>query len=232
MDKKVKTTEFKIVENYADTLDDSINKKGSKREKPQGYVEIYDVLPNGKKKLIGKHNLILYIGREWLAQRLVNRDNIYVTSSKDEFLTWFGVGTGGVIPGDPFNPQPPVLTNTNLSNGVMINATDSSCADYYTATMVPAADVGYYKCPFDSVDFEQDSLNDDKYLVLKVTVTIGINDANGNQLSEAGLFTAESSSGGWGVNGDKNFTLFARVTYPSIIKTSDRRLLFYWYLYV
>ena len=34
------------------------------------------------------------------------------------------------------------------------------------------------------------------------------------------------------VNGDKNFTLFARVTYPSIIKTSDRRLLFYWYLYV
>ena len=82
--------------------------------------------------------------------------------------------------------------------------------------------------PFDQIEFERDPLNDDKWLILKVTVTIGVDDANGSQISEAGLFTAESSAGGWA--GD--FFLFARVTFSSIVKTSDRRLVFVWYLYV
>ena len=66
------------------------------------------------------------------------------------------------------------------------------------------------------------------WLVLKITTTAGIDDANDERLSEAGLFTAESNAGGY----SGTFTLFARVTFPTIIKDSTRRLIFVWYLYV
>ena len=68
---------------------------------------------------------------------------------------------------------------------------------------------------------------------MRFTTTIGIDDANDERLSEAGLFTSESNAGGWGGVGDsKTFTLFARVTFPTIIKDATRRLIFVWYLYV
>jgi len=227
MEKKVKTTELKIVDDYGKVLNDSINARSAERNGPEGYVEIYEVQSDGKKKLVGRHNLVLYLGREWLAQRIVNQNNTNVTSEKDEFITWFGLGDGGVIPGDPLNPQPPILTDTEIASLVMINATDSSAADYHVID-VDHPEKGYYKIPFDSVEFEQDALNDDKWLVIKITTTIGVDDANGYQLSEAGLYTAASSAGLY----TGNFTLFARVTYPSIVKTSDRRLIYSWFLYV
>ena len=89
---------------------------------------------------------------------------------------------------------------------------------------------GSYVKAFDTngVVFQQDVLNDSKYLVVQITTTIGPNDANGYTLNEAGLFSAESSNGGY----SGHFTLFARVTFPSLIKTTDRRLIFVWYLYV
>ena len=227
-DKKIKTTEIVIRDFYGDKcLGDSVNSEGGVRGKPEGYVEIYELKEDGEKKLVGKNNLVLYQGREWLAQRIVDLANAQVSSTKDEFLTWFGLGDGGVLPADPFDPIPPILTDTELESLVMINATDSSSADYQTVD-ADHPEEGYYKHPFDEVEFEQDSLNDDKWLVIKISTTIGVNDANDNQLSEAGLYTAESSAGGYA----GQFTLFARVTFPSIIKTEDRRLIFRWFLYV
>lgn len=228
MNKKIETFEINCTENYNECLKDSVNKTSkTDRIKPKGYVEIYELCDDGKKKLLGKHNLVLYLGREWLAQRIVNRQNTNITATKDEYITWFGLGDGGVIPGDPFNPSPPVITNTDLATRIMINATDSSAADYHVVSG-GYPEEGYYKIPFDTLAFEQDAENDDAWLVIKITVTVGTDDANGKQLSEAGLFTAESSSGGY----SGNFTIFSRVTFPSIVKTSDRRIIFNWYLYV
>lgn len=230
MEKKIQTMEIVAKDIYGDNcLADAIGggvrtKQGS----PEGYVEIFEVDDSGNKKLVGKSNLVLYQGREWLAQRIVNADNSNVTSTKDEFITWFGLGDGGVIPGDPLNPAPPTLTDTELASQVMITATDASAADYHVVD-VDHPEEGYYKIPFDlPPEFEQDSLNDDKWLVIKIVTTVGASYANDKQLSEAGLFTAESSVGGY----SGNFTLFSRVTFPSIVKTSDRRLIFTWYLYV
>jgi hypothetical protein len=109
----------------------------------------------------------------------------------------------------------------------MINTTDASCADYHVSG-VGYPDTGYYKKYFDSVEFEQDNLNDDKWLVIKITFTVGVDDANGSLLSEAGLFSAESDSGGY----PGPFSIFARVTFPTIIKAEDRQLIFRWYLFV
>lgn len=220
MEKKIKTTEVVIEDHYGDEcLGDSFNKGRSSERRPQGQVHVYEIDDKGKRELVDKSNLVVYNGREILAQMLVRENNsssANAPDAKDHFLCWFGLGSGGVVPASPLIPVPPTLTNTNLNTPVVINAADSTAAD------------SGYKHPFDNIEFERDPLNDDKWLVLKVTVTIGVDDANGSQISEAGLFTAVSDAGGWA--GD--FYLFARVTFSSIVKTSDRRLVFVWYLYV
>ena len=71
-------------------------------------------------------------------------------------------------------------------------------------------------------------------MVVKITITIGVDDANGlvgtagQPLNEAGLYTAESDVGGY--SGD--FALFARVTFPTLLKDNTRRLQFVWYLFL
>ena len=228
MEKKIETIEIVAKDFYGDNcLNDSISTIRKKKGKPEGYVEIYEVDDSGNKKLIGRENLVLYIGREWLAQRIVDSENASISPTKDEFITWFGLGDGGVIPGDPLNPSPPTLADIALSSQIMITTVPGTVADYNTADATHP-ETGYYKMPFDSVAFEQDVLNDDKWLVIKIVTTVGVTYANEKEISEAGLFTAESSTGGY----TGQFTIFSRVTFPSIVKTSDRRLIFAWFLYV
>jgi hypothetical protein len=227
MDKKIKTTEIVVKEMYGDNCFRDSMKPGGIKRGPKGFVEVYEVQPNGEKVLVSKSNLILYLGREWVAQRIMNLNNPSVTPTKDEILYWFGLGDGGVDPADPLDPIAPIITDTDLYSRLMINATDASCSDYHV-TGVGYPDTGYYKKYFDSVEFEQDNLNDDKWLVIKITFTVGVDDANGGLISEAGLFSAESDSGGY----PGPFSIFARVTFPTIIKTDDRQLIFRWYLFV
>jgi hypothetical protein len=247
MEKKVKDTEIRVTESYGENcLVDSVNANRKSSRRPQGEVHIYEKEENGRKKLIHKSNLVVYRGREMLAQRLVNVNlsSIVVPPypdypTKDEYLYWFGIGDGGVVPADPLDPTPPINDDEYLYSPVMIS--DTTSADYADPHAAGSLRIdgftypstGFYKKRFDQdttnrVTFETDALNDDRYLVIKITTTIGVNDANGTQLSEAGLFSAESSAAGYA----GQFSLFARVTYPSLIKTSDRRLIFVWYLYV
>lgn len=226
---KEKDLEVVVTERYGEEcLDDAVvSDKTQGAGRPQGFVEVFEVDENGNKKLIGKNNLVLYQGREMLAQRLVNTENASATPTKDEFVAWFGLGSGGVDPADPFDPVSPVVTDTELASLVMINASDSSNADYQTAGGI-YPDTGYYKKPFDTIEFEADVLNDNKWLILKITTTIGTTDANDENLSEAGLYSAASSGGGY----SGQFSLFARVTFPTIRKVSTRRISFVWYLFV
>jgi len=224
-----KDIEINAFDYYGDQcLGDSVgSKEVSADRRPKGLVKIYELDENGEKKLVHKNNLVVYLGRELLAQRLVNIENSYSTPSKDEFLTWFGLGDGGVDIADPFVPIAPIITETELSSRVMINATDSSNADYHVVS-AGYPETGYYKKPFDSVTFEPDELNGSSWLILRISVTIGANDANGNRLSEAGLFCAESRVGGY----SGQFSIFSKVTFPTIVKTDARRLVFVWYVYL
>ena len=207
MEKKVKDTEIHITESYGDNcLVDSVNSNTKSSRRPQGEVHIYEKLENGEKKLYHKSNLVVYRGREMLAQRLVN---INLTDSilppyldyptKDEYLYWFGVGDGGVVPADPLDPTPPINDDNYLYSPVMISDTTSAdYADPHAAGETRIWDsftypsTGFYKKRFDQdatnkIEFQTDTLNDDRYLIIKITTTIGVNDANGTQLSEAGL---------------------------------------------
>ena len=235
---KVKDTIIESRDFYGDKcLVDQVNTNSSQSRRPQGEVQVYEETDDGRKKIIHKSNLIVYIGREMLAQRLVNLDNAFLTTpTKDEFVSWFGLGDGGVRPADPLDPVPPINNDEYLNSPIPVSdSTGGVYADFHTAgSAYPPGGTypanGSYVKRFDvgGIEFEADVLNDNQQLIIKLTTTIGVNDANGYQLSEAGLFSAESNSGGY----SGNFTLFSRVTFPSLIKSSERRLIFVWYLYV
>jgi hypothetical protein len=263
MDKKeeIKTIEVVAKDFYGEhCLVDSALTRQSQKRKPEGLVEVYDIKDNGQKKLIRKNNLVVYQGRETLAQMLVRENTVDedgnpplqpVAGNKDHFLCWFGLGQGAADTecnpgsGDVFAPEPPSNEDIELKCPVAVNVSDSSSADYHlindpgypggdcqgTGGLYPSS--GNYKHPFDAISFEQDNLNDNKWMVIKITTTIGVDDANGSSpagqpLNEAGLYTAESSAGGYA--GD--FALFARVTFPTLLKDNTRRLQFVWYLFL
>jgi len=218
---KEKNLLIKIEDRYRECMRDSIgSRQERKKNTPSGYVQIYEIDENGGRILVGKSNLVVYLGREWLATRIFNVSNPLVDPEPSEWISWFGVGTGGVLPGDPFDPIPPTNLDTDLDTPVGINATDATCGDFH--------DGFYFKHPLDNVKFEKDSENEDRYLIIRVEITISNDDANGNNLSEAGLFTAASSSGGY----SGPFHMYARVTFPTITKSVTRQLLFVWYIYV
>jgi len=260
MDKKeIKTIEIVAKDFYGENcLVDSALTRQSQKRKPEGLVEIYDIKDDGSKKLIRKNNLVVYQGRETLAQMLVrtntvDEDGIGVSTAgnKDMWLNWFGLGQGAADTecspgsGDVFTPESPSNEDTELKCPVMINVADSSSADYHiqgdagypggdckgTGGLYPAT--GNYKHPLNDISFEKDNLNDNKWMIIKISITIGVSDANGSAsggqaLNEAGLYTSESNAGGY--SGD--FALFARVTFPTLLKDSTRRLQFVWYLFV
>ena len=130
-----------------------------------------------------------------------------------------GLGDAGTPLSNPLVPTAPTNSDSGLENDILISATDSTCADY---RLTP--NVGYYKCPFDTIEFEQDTNNDNSYLVMKISTTIQAGYANGFNLSEAGLFTAKDRNGPWHI--------YARVTFPSLVKTSSNIFLIIWYIYV
>lgn len=262
MDKKeIKTTEIVAKDFYGENciVDSPVSRQNQKR-RPEGVVEVYDIT-NGNRKLIRKNNLVLYQGRETLAQMLIRTDTVDesgqpplqpIKGNKDHFLCWFGLGQGAADTecspgsGDVFAPEPPANEDTELACPVMINTTDASCADYHilgdsgypggdcqgTGGNYPAT--GNYKHPFNQISFEQDVMNDNKWIVIKISTIIGIDDANGvgatsgQAINEAGLYTAASRVGGY--NGD--FALFARFTFPTLLKDNSRRLQFVWYLFI
>ena len=219
--KDKKNIVIQIEDHYGDNcVGDSCNYKESNVRKPEGEVQIYEVLDDGLKKLVQKSNLVVYVGRELLTEKLIDENIAGVTPDKDEYLCWFGLGSGGVDVSDPFTPIPPTNTDTDLTTEIPISATDTTCGDFH--------DGAYYKHPFDSIITEVDPANDNKLLIHKITTTIGSADAVGYNLSEAGLFTALSEAPGY----SGQFSLFARVTFPTIVKTVTRRLIFIWYLYL
>ena len=212
-----------ITEKYGPNCIQSNMQKRPYLRKPEGFVEVYSADEDGNsKQLVGKSNLVLYSGREWLLSRAFNMQNPYIDSSNAEAIYCIGIGNGGCELLNPLAAVPPTNDDTSLQSEIVFTSTPSPLYGDYRAG------VGYYKKVLDSCTFEQDAPNNNRYLVAKVSATIGTGDAIGYSINEAGLFTAMSGSGGW----DGPFHLFARVTFASIVKVMERRLIFYWYIFV
>lgn len=221
MENPVKTTNINIIDLYGDEcLRDSPNKNSNIKRSPKGFVKIYDVDEKGNKtELVAKSNLVVYLGREWLCSRAFNLRNSSIDALQNHYLCWFGIGDGGTAESTPLTPISPTNNDLGLDYEVMINATDTSCGDYRVSPVE-----GYYKHPFDSVTFEQDENNSNAYIICKVTTTIGSDDANGYNLNEAGLFIGDTTS--------SIYTMYAKITFPTLVKSVGRILIFDWYIYM
>jgi len=200
-------------------LQDSFQQLNNNGRGPRGFVEIFERDKAGNEKYMGKQNLVVYNARELIAQKIINRNNPNTVTDLNEFLCWFGIGRGGANPGDPFNPSPPLNSDVNLYDDVPISPTDTTCADFH--------DGFFYKAPIDDISFEVDPFNEGAWLVLRTTTILGLDRALGEEVNEAGLFTALSDSSGY----TGPFHLFARITFPTIVKTNNRELIFVWYIY-
>ena len=217
---KVETIRVEVSDEYGEhCFGDGIDVKEKVLRKPMGKVEVFEELDGERKKIYSSDNLVVYLGREYVAVRVFNVDNASIVPVKEDFIGWLGLGDGGVTPGDPLDPILPTNTDTDMASEVPISSVDTSYGDFRGGF--------YYKHPIDTVVYYEDDANDDQWLIAQVTTTIGSADANGELLSEAGLYVAPSKSGGE----SGPFSLFARVTFPTIVKDVTRQLVFVWYIY-
>lgn len=236
MENDNKNIVIKVEDHYGDNciVDKTKFEKDSnnKNRAPLGFVEIYE-----DEKLVGKHNLVLYYGREWIVQRAVDTNNTQVTPTQNEALYWFGIGSGGTASGDPLTPLSVDSSDTELSQAVPIHVNDAPTSSTYTDRR-DGSPGNYYKKAYDSVAFNQDPANDNKYLITKITVIIDNDDCNdttlvsgkyNNHLNEAALYVCSTSQGGQSQTGPWN--IYSRVTFPTIVKDSSRQLTLIWYLY-
>jgi len=179
--------------------------------KPKGYVQIFEhnKRTNCFKLLNGGNNHIVYTGREWLPQRVFNVNRDPAIHANEWSVYWFGLGTGGATMDDPFNPLEVQLTDEELVNPIVIDASNPTYAD------------GGKKAPFDDVQILQDPDENNKYLLAQIDITITA--ATGDKVNECGLYISESHE-----PTATTFVLFARYTFSTVELTDDRDILFRW----
>jgi len=192
----------------------------------KGRVEITDVHNN---RILEKSNLVLYKGREWLAQRAANflspveQDH----NRTNHYINYFTVGIGGATPGDILTPLSPEKTDEDLNTPVLLNTNDST---YITKTRDNDA-LTYQLKTITSKTFKNDLLNQNRYLIVQFQTMLLNSDANGPNgnsffdINEAGLYIGDES----GTPG--SVSIFARCTFSTIRKDNSRGLVFNWYIY-
>jgi len=193
----------------------------------KGYVEIYDKISAKEKLLIAKPNLVLYKGREWLAQRAAYKTmSSWDDTAKDGYINWMGVGTNGASPGDIMTPLSPTLPDSNLLSPIVLNSSESNYID------LSLSGQEYQVKPVASKIFVNDIVNQNRYLICQFQTTIISTDANGPNretyydLNEAGLYV-----GGEDSLSSIPISIFARCTFSTIRKDSGRELVFIWNIY-
>lgn len=163
----------------------------------------------------GTNNMIVWNGREIIPQVLFDQDRNSGSGQKDLNIRWLSVGNGGADSVNVLDPIAPTSADITLNSETVIDAANSNYTD------------SGKKKPFDSITFEQDAENDNKYLIAKVTTTLLYAEANITDLSEAALWFSETND----PLSAATFELFARVTFSTIRKHENRELIILWYIY-
>ena len=192
------------------------------------------------------NNLIVYRGRNWLAQRAFNTNLTNRPYWKDKYISWLAIGTGGAVVGQPLTPTSPVLEDCALNahgtvggdRCVTVNSKDYHAIDISYPKFLHDPDVTETLCSDCS---EQDSIDlttyrCDQFLIGLVRTTIVASEANGispatyQDISEAGLFVSPSNDLTYSF-APTDMQLFARVCFSTIRKQDSRELIFSWYIY-
>jgi len=192
----------------------------------KGKVQIYDKIDNELVKIDDEPNLVLYIGREWLAQRAANETcSGFHNDLKNGYLNWFGIGTNGASPGDILTPLRPTIDQETLLSPIVLNASESS---YLNLTQ---GGNDYQLKEIGNKSFVKDIVNDNRYLIFQAQTTIISTDANGPSgstyydINEAGLYIGDETGT------PDTISIFARCTFSTIRKDISREIVFVWNIY-
>ena len=202
-----------IFDNYRKTLQDKCVNATDPR--PRGFVNAYEVDRKGRRKLVGKSNLIVWSGRQIMLQKLLGLDRVAGSGEKDLTLFWWSHGSGGADPANPSNPIDPNAGDTSLTNEEKFIVGDPNYADSGNKKILPP------------VVWEQDALNGNSWLIAKFTIQLTSLEGNGHKVNELGLWLSDTNSPATA----SVFVPFAKVTLPSIDKYSGRILEWDWYLF-
>jgi len=208
----------------------------------KGRVRIYEhKIKNSDKKLYllrDTTNLVVFRGRNWLAQRAFNTNMSSTTiDMKSLYPCWLAIGTGATIAGNPTAVSSPDLTNTELSaHGVIDSGIRYVTVDVKQYHLF---DNGY---PTIIEDTEVSAVGlttlNDRKLIAKTITTFEANEANNDggisdsssyqEISEAGVFVSDSDDI---YPVPTIMRLFARVTFPTVVKNNSVRLIIEWEFY-
>jgi len=194
-----------------------------------------------------RSNLITYHGRSYLAQRVFNQPTIQTWPNR--YVNLFCVGSGGAPVGSLLTQSPPQNQDLNLYKFVNIASGNPQIVKNEITTPDGLQEVEFLK--FDSATFQadpnidpasstadnpsfvnsldpvyQDGIRRDAFTDVMVQTTLLESDALGQHINEAGLYVCEDPDNMSPLA--NSASLFARVTFSSILKTENREILFKW----
>lgn len=199
------------------------------RETIKGKIEIFEE----NKKIEETTNVVVFSGREWLAQRAFGTVNVNTNynSGVDWTISYVAFGQGGAT-SDILTPSPAESVDEGLKSPVMLNKNESNYLTVESDT--PNWQLKSIENRF---DYDEDSANLNRQLIVSINNTLLKTDANGPDsdnptyydINEIGLFITDPNIGD---PVDKsNISLFARTTFSTLRKVQTRQLVFSWKIY-
>lgn len=192
--------------------------KDKKESFARGMVEIYanEEALEKKEPVYTNDNLIVYASREIIAQKLFNMDRVDGSGEKDLQIRWISFGSGGAPAGSLFSPYEVSAEATGLQQEIILDDTN-----------VLYADSGKKK-PIGSTEIIQDSLNANKFIIIKTTTIVEKVEGNGNNFNEMALWWSDSDD----PNTASVFTPACIFNFPTLPKTSFLEPIIVWYWFV
>lgn len=168
-------------------------------------------------KQMSQSNLIVYQGREVITPFLLKVDNTQIEPRINWGLYYWALGSGGVL--DPGDPSTRILVSpTDTQLGQIVDGFDPS---------VPGTTPNGRYRKIENITFLQDNTNGDRFLITVLSLRIDKEEFVDIPISEAGLFLSNSPE----PNLATKFVLFARTTFPAVLKQNTFSMSFTWYIY-
>jgi len=195
------------------TVKESINDNLSMNEKierlmiPKRNLVVIETKNKENGKIIDKqenHNLVVYHGRSWVAQRVLNK-SLYTegdrTNYPNMFISWFALGSGGCDTSNPLDVNPVKLVEYSLSNHEKIAedneigennlsvTIDSTVFHYHSLSnitffpdpdIIPGDNIGISDPDYELMeDIDIEGYKADSYLCVLIEVNITESEYNG-----------------------------------------------------
>jgi len=176
-----------------------------------------DVFNSKNEHVYRGYNIVVDKGRLFTLQNTFNfmtDSNLNKRTKPNLWASAFSVGDGAAPANNPFSPIAPNLVDTQLFNRVPFFAEntnrtntdgDVSKPKYWSNTNIK---------DFTSVAYVNNASTGEMYY--EITLVIDYSECKGKNINELGLYLANHTLSGATVTNKTEFTLFSKITFPSL----------------